>query len=133
MNVIVEWVYRVVVQIIIAWGIDEASYSVHSKEQEGDLELLPLSPDISLWELYRDDLKGLRIGMTDEIREILDNLLSFSEQSNRLTECYQKLRSLKEKYTSSFVGTRSSCSEVIGNMMRLALLMKVGRQEKRSH
>ena len=71
--------------------------------------------------------------MTDEIREILDNLLSFSEQSNRLTECYQKLRSLKEKYTSSFVGTRSSCSEVIGNMMRLALLMKVGRQDKRSH
>lgn len=65
--------------------------------------------------------------MTDEIREILDNLLSFSEQSNRLNECYKMLRSLKEKLTTSFVGKSSACHVVIGNMMRFALLMKVLR------
>lgn len=70
--------------------------------------------------------------MTDEIREILDNLLSFSEQSNRLNECYKMLRYLKEKLTTSFVGKSSACHVVIGNMMRFALLMKVLKLENKS-
>lgn len=68
--------------------------------------------------------------MNDEIRAILDDLLNFSEKPIRLTDCYKKLRDLKDMLTKSFVNINVSCHTVIGNMMRMTLLMKVGVKQE---
>ena len=70
-------------------------------------------------------IHSLCVDMNDEIRSLLDDLLNFSEKPTRLTDCYKKLRSLKDMLTTSFVNINVSCHTVIGNMMRMTLLMKV--------
>lgn len=91
---------------------------------------------LEIWSYYHSQLTSFfesctfhlivsSLDINDEIRTILDDLLHFNEQPTRLTECYKNLRSLKEMLTTSFVGIHPSCHTVIGNMMRLTLLVKV--------